>query len=57
MALYLGSEKQNINLNGVAYDVNLFTAFFAIEDTVLTSTDDYIFKDANGLYLTPKEDE
>lgn len=58
MALYLGSSnKQKVVLDGVTYNLNLFTPT-SIENFVrLLSSDDYILKDTNGLYLTVKEDK
>ena len=57
MALYLGSsEKQKIILNGATYLLNMFTQ--TIDDGIrLLSSDDYILRDSNGLYLKPKESE
>jgi hypothetical protein len=57
MALYLGEDKVKINLDGVAYCLNLFIAFPTINDVVLSSSDSGILKDLNGLYLVPKDGE
>lgn len=57
MALYLGSNEQRVNLDGIVYCANLFSVLPTIEDIVLLSSDDHILKDLNGLYLMPKEDE
>lgn len=58
MALYLGSsEKLKINLDGVAYCLNIFSVLPTIDDVILSSLDDCLLKDLNGLYLVPKEDE
>jgi len=57
MALYLGSEKKvKINLGDAIYIMNIFSALPYIEDVILSSSDDYILKDFNGLYLSPKEE-
>jgi hypothetical protein len=57
MALYLGnSGKLKINLGGDICSMNLFTVLSITEDTILSSSDDYILKDFNGLYLSPKEE-
>ena len=56
MALYLGSEKVKLNLGSAIYAVNLFSALSTIEDAVLSSSDDCILKDFDGLYLSPKEE-
>lgn len=56
MALYLGSgEKVKINLNGVAYYLNLFSTTPITNGTRLLSAERYILKDFNGLYITTKE--
>lgn len=56
MALYLGgSEKLKINLGNVVYSMNIFSALPTIEEIILSSSDDYMLKDFNGLYLIPKE--
>lgn len=57
MGLYLGgSNKLQIILNNKAYCLNLFSALPIIEEIVLSSSDDCLLKDFNGLYLTPKEE-
>ena len=59
MALYLGNEKLKINLDDVVYIMNIFSALPTIEEIILSSSDDCILKDFNGLYLSPlvKEEE
>lgn len=57
MALYLGSEKVKINLNGVVYCLNLFSTTPITNGIRLLSSDNYILKDLNELYLTTKEDK
>ena len=58
MALYLGSsEKLKINLDNVTYNLNLFSALSAINNIILSSSDNYILQDCNGLYLTTKESD
>lgn len=57
MALYFGSEKVEIHLNGVLYDLNSFFKTPTLNGVLLLSSDDYIIKDVNGLYLTAKEEE
>ena len=57
MPLYLGNEKVKINLNGIVYKLNLYSSK-KIEDIIrLLSSDRYILKDSNGLYLIPKDGE
>lgn len=58
MALYLGSsEKLKINLNGIIYNLNIFSAESIINGIRLLSSEGYILKDSNGLYLLVKEGE
>ena len=57
MALYLGRDKVNINLNGVAYCLNLYSIAPITNGVLLLSSDDYILIDSNGTYLTSKESE
>lgn len=57
MALYLGSEKVKINMDGFTYSLNLFTGTPILNGVMLLSSDGYILKDSNGLYLTAKESE
>ena len=56
MALYLGGDKVQINLNSIAYKLNLFSSSLILNG-ILLSSDGYILKDSNGLYLTSKESE
>lgn len=54
MALYLGnSNKLNINLNGIAYRLNLFFIASVTSDVRLLSSDNYILQDSSGIYLIP----
>jgi hypothetical protein len=57
MALYLGSEKVNVNLNGVQYYLNFFSEITITNGIRLLSSEGYTLKDSNGLYLTAKESE
>lgn len=58
MALYLGSSnKQKIVLDGNTYFMNLFSKILITNGEVLLSSDNYILKDSNGLFLTVKESE
>ena len=57
MALYLGSSKHlQIRLGGDPYNVNFFSTIIDIVSGKLLSSEGYILKDSNGLYLVPKED-
>jgi hypothetical protein len=57
MALYLGSGKIKMNLNGVTYDLNLFSLTPIFNGVRLLSSEGYILKDSDGLFLTSKESE
>lgn len=58
MALYLGnSDKQKIVLDGNTYFMNLFSKILITNGDILLSSDNYILKDSNGLFLTVKESE
>lgn len=58
MALYLGSsEKLKINLDGIAYYLNLFSEIPITNGVRLLYSEGYILKDSNGLYLTTKEEK
>lgn len=60
MALYLGSsEKLKINLNNTICIMNIFSVLSNTDEMVLSSLDDCILKDFDGLYLSPfvKEEE
>lgn len=57
MALYLGnSEKLKIILDGKAYKINLYSEIPATNEIKLLSSDGYILKDINGLFITSKEE-
>lgn len=55
MALYLGNEKVKIYLNGVAYCLRTSFEAPAINGVRLLTSDNYILKDANRLFVTAKE--
>ncbi len=57
MALYLGNNKRKVNLNGVVYCLNLYLSAPTTNGIRLLSSENYILKDSNGLYLTAKEDK
>lgn len=53
MALYLGnSEKLQVILHGVVYNLNIQSAFNIIKNIILKSSEGYILKDANKYILT-----
>ena len=56
MSLYLGnSEKLKVNLNNIIYRFKLFSENPITNGIRLLSSDNYILKDSNGLYLTIKD--
>lgn len=56
MSLYLGnSEKLEVNLNNIIYRFKLFSENPITNGIRLLSSDNYILKDSNGLYLTIKD--
>lgn len=57
MALYLGGDKLKINLDGIVYCLNLISQTPILNGIKLLSSENYILKDSNGLYLTAKESE
>lgn len=58
MALYLGSgEKQKIVIDGISYNLKLFSSKPITNGTRLLSSENYTLKDSNGLYLTTKRSE
>lgn len=50
MALHLGNNLMRININGVSYNFK----FIFGEPVTLKSSDGYILKDSNGVYLKAK---
>ena len=58
MALFLGSNKVKINLDGTKYYLNLYSSSPITNGVRMLSKDGYLLKDSNGLYLTTiKEDK
>jgi hypothetical protein len=59
MALYIGSsEKQKVFLNEVKYKFNIYIKGSVVDNVIrLLSSDNYILKDINGLYLIAKESD
>ena len=57
MALYFGSEKVKLNIDGLVYSLNLFSEIPILNGIMLLSSEGYILKDSNGLFLTAKESE
>lgn len=57
MSLYLGSNRVKISMGNTTYCLNLCTVEPIINGIRLLSSDDYILKDSNGLYLTIRSNE
>lgn len=56
MALYLGENKVKISLDNITYYLNLFSERPITNGVRLLSSEGYILKDFNGLYLTTEEE-
>lgn len=57
MGLYIGSTKIKITLDNIKYFLNLYSSAPIVNNVLLLSSDNYILKDSNNLYLTAKENE
>lgn len=57
MALYFGGNEVNVNLNGNIYHLNSDMIASVIDIVKLLSSDGYILRDSNGLYLIPNSSE
>lgn len=58
MALYLGnSGKVKVQTLRGVYHFIISSASNILSKIILKSSDNYILKDSNGVYLTAKEDE
>ena len=59
MALHLGSSNVKLNIGGIARKLSIYTPSETpiLNGTMLLSSEGYILKDSQGLYLTTKEDE
>ena len=58
MGLFLGNNKYTLYLDGIVYRIATPGASKpTVSSIVLLSSDNYILKDSNNLYLTVKEDE
>lgn len=55
MAVYLGSNKIEVNIDGIVYDVNFYAS--TVNNAFLISSDDYMLVDIDGKYLIAREDE
>ena len=58
MGLYLGNEKMKLRLNDLLMRLNIHPSSDPITEVIrLLSSDNYILKDLNDIYLIPKEVE
>lgn len=57
MAFYLGSEKVQIYLDNVKYNLQLYSETLMTNGVKLLSSDNYILKDFQDKYLTAKEND
>ena len=57
MAIYLGSNKQKISVGSSSCYINFYSTVSIVNGMALLSSDNYMLKDKNGLYLTAKESE
>lgn len=57
MGLYMGSTKIKITLDNIKYFLNLYSSTPIVNNVLLLSSDNYILKDSNNLYLTAEENE
>ena len=57
MALYLGNRKIKLHLHSAACYLRIFTQGTNVFSGGLLSSDGYLLKDTNGIYLMPKEGE
>lgn len=55
MSLYVGGIKYNIILDGSICNLDIYSPTPITNGIRLLSSDDYILKDINGLYLTVTE--
>ena len=57
MVIYVNSKKYKMIVNGIFTNVSIGSDPFVNKTPRLLSSDGYILKDVNGVYLIPKEDE
>lgn len=58
MALYLGSsEKLKLNMNNAVYLLNIFSRSSITNSIGLLSSENYILKSSDGLYLVVRGNE
>ena len=58
MGLYLGaSESLKVFFENIAHKLDVYTEVPVLNGTMLLSSDGFVLRDKNGVYLTAKEDE
>ena len=57
MAIYVGGQKWKLMLNGVSYNMYIPSSVPITNGVRLLSSDGFILKDINNLYITVKESE
>lgn len=57
MGLYLGSNRQKLQINNTVVNMHIYSSTPITNGIVLMSSNNYMLKDANGLFLTVKEDK
>lgn len=57
MGIYLGSNKLKIVLNNKTCTLKLLSKTHVTNGVRLLSSEGYVLKDSNGLYITAKEDK
>ena len=55
MAIYIGGQKYKLNIGGKVCDIDIHTPFPVLNGVGLLSSDDVVFRDKNGSYLTATE--
>ncbi len=55
MALYFNGEKLKINIDNTVRKVASYVTAPIVNGIMLLSSDNYVLKDSNGVYLTTKE--
>lgn len=55
MAIYIGGQKYKLRIGGDVCDIDIHTPFPVLNGIGLLSSDDVVFRDKNGRYLTATE--
>ena len=56
MAAYLGNQKVDVKLGSVARLINFYSTTIWTNGIRLLTDDDYVLKDANGLFITVEKE-